>query len=66
MTALNLSATLTRLGISQAGLARMTGQSSITVWRWLAGDRGVPPWLASWLVMYERLTPEQRADIWHT
>lgn len=69
MTRDDLRAALDRLGLSLVALARMMGQTAITVSRWLAPGhlgsvRAVPAWLPSWLAMYERLTPEQRGEIW--
>lgn len=69
MTPTELRATLDRLGLSQAVLARMVDTERQAVWRWLldpahANARATPHWLPSWLAMFERLTPEQRLEIW--
>lgn len=53
----DLRATLSRLSLSQVSLARLTGQSPVTVNRWMSGSRPVPTWLPGWLEMYERLNP---------
>lgn len=60
----DLRACLLRLELTQVALARLTGQTPVTVARWLSGERGVPRWLDSWLAMYEALTKAQRKRIW--
>lgn len=64
MTPADLRSALARMELSQVALARLTGQTPVTVARWLSGVRAVPTWLDSWLAMYEALTKAQRKRIW--
>lgn len=49
--------TMARLKIGPLALAGMLGLNRQTVWTWTAGKTPVPPWLPSWLAMYEKLNP---------
>ena len=64
MTPSDLRLAIARLGLSQVALARLTGQTPVTVARWLSGNRAVPRWLDTWLAMFEALTTAQRKRIW--
>ena len=56
MTPAALRAELSRQGLTQTALARETGMSVRAVQHWCLGRGAVPPWVASWLAMRERLS----------
>lgn len=55
MTVAELHERLERVHLSGPDLARITGLNPRTVRYWLNDQNPIPPWLDSWLEMYERL-----------
>lgn len=56
---------LKELGLSQVWLARITGVSVTTVNAWCVGRTAPASWLHSWLYMWERTEPLERARMRH-
>lgn len=60
MTPADLAASLARLRLRPAHLARLLGVERSTVSRWLDGQRGIPDHVAVALHQYERLRELER------
>lgn len=54
MTPADLRATLDRLGMSQSGMASLTGRQPQTVRQWSIGRSPVPADVAAWLARLSR------------
>lgn len=53
MTPATLIATLTRLGLSQSGAARLIGVSRQAVSLWIRGERPIPGYVEKLLALHE-------------
>lgn len=65
MTPTDLRATLTRLGLSQVGAAKVLGVNDRTVRRWIAGDLEIPnpAALALHLIEKHKFDPWKAAEL---
>ncbi len=58
---MTLADRIAQLGLSKAEFATLVHTRANSASRWFNGQRAEPHWLASWLDIYEMLSPEQRA-----
>jgi hypothetical protein len=61
----SLKERLVAVGLSQTDLSKITGHSKFAVNSWCSGLRSEPPWLDSWLYMFERMESLERARMMH-
>lgn len=61
ITAGEFKAMLLESGLNATAFAKLTGARTKRVNQWLIGDIAVPFWVPSWLQLWARLLPPQRA-----